>query len=129
MLAMNREEQYKDWVRRYRATFRSDDQFCNWLKLGFVQPITPKYLKEYEIQLALVAEMKVVKTPWSGEPEDHRYHGNGGKYHKIFLEEEKKIYANAREKTRRKYSKVTQGHTPNRPRRKKEERIRREFCD
>ena len=77
-----------------------------------MKPITPKYLKEYQIQLALVIEMKEVKTPWSGEPEDHRYHGNGGKYHYIFQEEREKIYAKAREETRRRYSKVTQGHTP-----------------
>ena len=84
----DRKKAMSDWRRRYWETFRSDDQFCNWLKLnGFHsdKPITPKYLKEYEIQLALVAEMKVVKTPWSGEPEDHRYHGNGGKYHYIFF--------------------------------------------
>ena len=30
-------------------------------------------------------------------------------------EEQEKIYAQAREETRRRYSKVTQGHTPNRP--------------
>ena len=112
MEKMTMEEKYRDWQRRYRATFRYDDQFCNWLKLGFVKPITPKYLKEYQIQLALVIEMKEVKTPWSGEPEDHRYHGNGGKYHYIFQEEREKIYAKAREETRRRYSKVTQGHTP-----------------
>tara|TARA_B100001093_G_scaffold504559_1_gene560565 strand:- start:461 stop:844 length:384 start_codon:yes stop_codon:yes gene_type:complete len=127
---MNREEQYKDWERRYRATFRSDDQFCNWLKLPWNdKPVTPKYLKEYEIQLALVAEMKVVKTPWSGEPEDHRYQGNSGKYHEIFLKEQQKIYVRDRAETRRRYSKVTQGHTPSTSKRKKEKRIRREFCD
>ena len=49
MEKMTMEEKYRDWQRRYRATFRYDDQFCNWLKLGFVKPITPKYLKEYQI--------------------------------------------------------------------------------
>ena len=99
MEKMTMEEKYRDWQRRYRATFRYDDQFCNWLKLGFVKPITPKYLKEYQIQLALVIEMKEVKTPWSGEPEDHRYHGNGGSIiifskkseRKFTLKQEKKL--------------------------------------
>ncbi len=36
MEKMTMEEKYRDWQRRYRATFRYDDQFCNWLKLGFL---------------------------------------------------------------------------------------------
>ena len=45
-----RKKAMNGWRRRYYETFRSDDQFCNWLKLdGFhsSKPLTPKYLKEY----------------------------------------------------------------------------------
>ena len=73
MEKMTMEEKYRDWQRRYRATFRYDDQFCNWLKLGFVKPITPKYLKEYQIQLALVIEMKEVKTKFTLTAHISRY--------------------------------------------------------
>ena len=119
-----------DWRRRYYETFRSDDQFCNWLKLnGFnsSKPITPKYLKEYERQQALIEEFYKYKGVYDGLPECHRFHGNGGKYHYIFNQEIDKINAKEREKTRRRYSKVTQGHTPSTPRRKKKKRIVTEF--
>ena len=59
----------------------------------------------------------------------HRFHGNDGKYWKIFSEEQQKIYAKDRAETTRRCNKVTTGHTPNRPKRKREKRIRREFCD
>ena len=43
---------------------------------------------------------------------DYYHYYKNPKYHYIFQEEREKIYAKAREETRRRYSKVTQGHTP-----------------
>ena len=48
-------------------------------------------------------------------PSDYKYHGNGGKYFKIFLEEQEKVYAYERKETEeflRKFrgSRVTKGH-------------------
>lgn len=71
------------WRRRQYETFRSDDQFCNWLKLdGFhsSKPITPKYLKEYERQQALIEEFYKYKGVYDGLPESHRFNGNDCKY-------------------------------------------------
>ena len=127
-----RKKAMNGWRRRYYETFRSDDQFCNWLKLdGFhsSKPITPKYLKEYERQHALIEEFYKYKGVYDGLPECHRFHGNDGKYWKIFSEEQQKIYAKDRAETTLRCNKVTYGHTPNRPKRKREKRIRREFCD
>ena len=119
----DRKKAMNDWRRRYHATFRSDDQFCNWLKLnGFhsSKPITPKYLKEYERQQALIEEFYKYEGVYDGLPECHRFHGNEGKYWKIFNEEQQKIYARNRaenEKLLKKIrgSNVTVGHTPNTP--------------
>ena len=125
-----RKKAMNGWRRRYYETFRSDDQFCNWLKLdGFhsSKPITPKYLKEYERQQALIEEFYKYKGVYDGLPECHRYHGNDGKYWDIFYQEQQLINAKQIAETRRRYSKVTQGHTPSTPRRKKKKRIVTEF--
>ena len=110
-----RKKAMNGWRRRYYEIFRSDDQFCNWLKLdGFhsSKPITPKYLKEYERQQALIEEFYKYKGVYDGLPECHRFHGNDGKYWKIFSEEQQKIYAKDRAETTRRCNKVTYGHTP-----------------
>ena len=128
----DRKKAMKDWSKRYHATFSSDNDFCNWLKLNAFhsrKPITPKYLKEYEKQQALIEEFYKYEGVYDGLPESHEYYGNEGKYWKIFSEEQERIYAKAREETRRRYSRVTVGHTPNTPKRKKGKKLRREFCD
>ena len=108
-----RKKAMNDWRRRYHATFRSDGMFCNWLKMTWnYKPVTPKYLEEYEHQKALIEEFDLYKGFYDGIGSDHEYRGNKGKYWQIFQEEQEKIYAKAREETRRRYSKVTQGHTP-----------------
>ena len=123
-----RKKAMSDWRDRYRATFRSDGMFCNWLKLNgfFNKPVTPKYLKEYEHQKALIAEFELYKGVYDGLGSDHKYYGNKGKYFDIFHQEQEKIYAQAREETRRRYSKVTQGHTPNRPNPPRRKRLYRD---
>ena len=124
----DRKKAMNDWRRRYWETFRSDDQFCNWLKLPWNEkPVTPKHLKEYERQQALIEEFYKYKGVYDGLPECHRYHGNDGKYWDIFYQEQQKINAKQIAETRRRYSKVTQGHTPSTPRRKKKKRIVTEF--
>ena len=113
----DRKKAMSDWRRRYWETFRSDDQFCNWLKLkGFFssKPVTPEYVKEQERQEALIEEFYKYQGVYDVLPEAHRFNGNGGKYWKIFQDEQEKIWAKAREETRRRYSNVTQGHTPKR---------------
>ena len=111
----DRKKAMSDWRRRYWETFRSDDQFCNWLKLPWNdKPVTPKYLKEYEQQKAILEEFYKYQGVYDVLPEAHRFNGNGGKYWKIFQDEQEKIWAKAREETRRRYSNVTQGHTPKR---------------
>ena len=111
-----RKKAMNDWRRRYQATFRSDGMFCNWLKLNgfFNKPVTPKYLKEYEHQKALIEEFELYKGVYDGLGSDHEYYGNEGEYWKIFCEEREKIYAKQREDWSRKLrgSKVTQGHKP-----------------
>ena len=53
----DREKAMRDWHRRYYEIFRSDNQFCNWLKLPWNdKPVTPKYLEEYEQQKAILEE-------------------------------------------------------------------------
>ena len=92
----DRKKAMNDWLRRYRETFRMDGMFCNWLKLnGFHsnKPITPKYLKEYEKQQALIEEFYKYQGFYDSLGSDHKYHGNEGKYWKIFSEEQQKIYA------------------------------------
>ena len=119
----DRKKAMNDWRTRYRETFRWDNQFCNWLKLkGFhnSKPITPKYLKEYERQEALIEEFYKYKGVYDGLGSDHLYHGNEGKYWKIFSEEQQKIYARDRAETDKllkkiRGSNVTVGHTPNTP--------------
>ena len=130
-----RKAKLRDWRKRYKAAFPYGDEFCNWLKLPWNdKPVTPKYLKEYEFQKALVHEFYEYQGVYDGLPSDHKYHGNGGKYHYIFFEEHQKIIAHSRKKwdeqlRKIRGSNVTVGNTPNRPRGKKEKRIRREFCD
>ena len=119
----DRKKAMSDWLDRYRETFRMDGMFCNWLKLnGFhcSKPITPKYLKEYERQQALIEEFYKYKGVYDGLGSDHLYHGNEGKYWKIFSEEQQKIYARDRAETDKllkkiRGSNVTVGHTPNTP--------------
>ena len=116
----DRKKAMSDWRRRYWETFRSDDQFCNWLKLPWNdKPVTPKYLKEYEQQKALLEEFHKYEGVYDGMPECHRFHGNGGKYWKIFYEEHQKVIAQHRKETdewlrKIRGGRVTQGHTPNR---------------
>ena len=96
----DRKKAMSDWRRRYWETFRSDDQFCNWLKLPWNdKPVTPKYLKEYEQQKALLEEFHKYEGVYDGMPECHRFHGNGGKYWKIFYEEHQKVIAQHRKET------------------------------
>ena len=120
-----------DWRERYRATFRSDGMFCNWLKMTWnYKPVTPKYLKEYEQQKALIEEFELYKGVYDGIGSDHEYYGNEGKYWKIFCEEREKIYAKQREDWSRKLAKyrgsnVTVGHTPNRPKQPRRKKIYR----
>ena len=76
------------------------------------KPVTPKYLKEYEFQKALVHEFYEYQGVYDGLGEYHKYHGNGGKYHHIFNQEIDNINAKHREETRRRFSRVTTGHTP-----------------
>ena len=124
----DRKKAMSDWRKRYEAAFPYGDEFCNWLKLPWNEkPVTPKYLKEYEKQEALIEEFYKYKGLYDGLPSDHKYHGNGGKYWDIFYQEQRKINAKHIEETRRRYSKVTQGHTPSTPRRKKKKRIVTEF--
>ena len=114
----DRKKAMNDWRRRYYEIFRSDDQFCNWLKLPWNEkPVTPKYLKEYERQQALIEEFYKYKGVYDGCPEYHRFHGNDGKYHEIFYEEYRKINAQRRRETdeflrKIRGSNVTTGHTP-----------------
>ena len=123
-----RKKAMNDWRNRYRATFREDGLFCNWVKLNgfFNKPVTPKYLKEYEHQKALIEEFHLYAGVYDGLGSDHKYYGNKGKYFDIFHQEQEKIYAQAREETRRRYSKVTQGHTPNRPNPPRRKRLYRD---
>ena len=110
-----RKKAMSDWRDRYRATFRSDGMFCNWLKMTWnYKPVTPKHLKEYEHQKALIEEFELYKGVYDGLGSDHEYYGNQGEYWKIFCEEREKIYAKQREDWSRKLrgSKVTQGHKP-----------------
>ena len=58
----DRKKAMRDWHRRYYEIFRSDDQFCNWLKLPWNdKPVTPKYLKEYEQQKAIGYESNFIE--------------------------------------------------------------------
>jgi len=119
----DRKKAMNDWLTRYRETFRMDGMFCNWLKLnGFhsSKPITPKYLKEYERQQALIEEFYKYEGVYDSLGSDHKYYGNEGKYWKIFNEEQQKIYARDRAETDKllkkiRGSNVTTGHTPNTP--------------
>ena len=110
-----RKKAMRDWRDRYKATFRSDGMFCNWLKMTWnYKPVTPKYLKEYEQQKALIEEFDLYKGVYDGLGSDHEYYGNEGKYWKIFCEEREKIYAKQREDWDNKLRgrKVTTGHKP-----------------
>ena len=114
----DRKKAMNDWRRRYYEIFRSDDQFCNWLKLPWNgKPVTPKYLKEYEQQKAILEEFYKYEGAYDGLPECHKYHGNDGKYHEIFFEEHQKVIAQHRKETdeflrKIRGGRVTQGHTP-----------------
>ena len=89
-----RKKAMSDWRDRYRATFRSDGMFCNWLKMTWnYKPVTPKHLKEYEHQKALIEEFELYKGVYDGLGSDHEYYGNQGEYWKIFCEEREKIYS------------------------------------
>ena len=118
----DRKKAMSDWRRRYWETFRSDDQFCNWLKLkGFFssKPVTPEYVKEQERQEALIEEFYKYQGVYDGLPEAHRFNGNGGKYWDIFRAEQRRMDARDRaesDKLLRKIrgNNVTQGHTPKR---------------
>ena len=117
----DRKKAMNDWRTRYRETFRWDNQFCNWLKLPWsAKPVTPKYLKEYERQKALIEEFYKYQGFYDSLGSDHKYYGNEGKYWKIFYEEQQKIYARDRAETDKflkkiRGSNVTTGHTPNTP--------------
>ena len=93
----------------------------------FNKPVTPKYLKEYEHQKALIAEFDLYKGVYDGIGNDHKYYGNEGKYWKIFCEEREKIYAKQKEEweTILKGRKVTTGHIPNKPKNPIRKRIYR----
>jgi len=118
----DRKKAMNDWRRRYYETFRSDDQFCNWLKLkGFFssKPVTPEYVKEQERQQALVEEFYKYQGAYDGLPHNHTYHGNDGKYWDIFRAEQRRMDARDqarmdRDLARIRGSRVTQGHTPKR---------------
>ena len=111
-----RKEKLKDWHDRYRATFPYEGNFCNWLNMPwFDTPVTPKYLKEYEYQKALVNEFNEYKGVYDGLPSDHKYNGNKGKYWEIYRAECDKVIAVQREETARylaeiRGNKVTTGH-------------------
>ena len=111
-----RKKKLSDWHERYRATFPYEGNFCNWLKLPWNdKPVTPKYLKEYEYQKALVEEFYEYQGVYDGLPSCHKYNGNDGKYHEIFYQEQRKIIAQQRKETdeflkKIRGSNVTTGH-------------------
>ena len=111
-----RKKKLSDWHERYRATFPYEGNFCNWLNMPWSdKPVTPKYLKEYEFQDALVNEFYEYKGVYDGLPSCHKYNGNKGKYWEIYRAECDKVIAVQREETARylaeiRGNKVTTGH-------------------
>ena len=95
-----RKKKLRDWRDRYRSTFRSDDQFCNWLNMPwFYKPVTPKHLREYERQKALIEEFYLYKGVYDGLGSSHLYNGNKGKYWEIYYAEYEKALVVKREET------------------------------
>ena len=111
-----RKKKLSDWRDRYYKAFPYEGNFCNWLNMPwFYKPVTPKHLKEYEYQLALINEFNEYKGVYDGLPCCHKYNGNKGKYWEIYRAECDKVIAVQREETARylaeiRGNKVTTGH-------------------
>ncbi len=112
---------------RYKKAF--NDQIVNWTKTN-CRPITPLYKKQREEQLYLLDKIGNLWHDWCGTR--HTWDRNEDERRQRIIENENAYVESKRPKIRiivRDPNKVTYGHTPCRPKRKKEKRIRREFCD
>ena len=126
-----RDERMKKWTRehaiRYKKAF--NEQIVNWTKTD-CRPITPLYKQQCDEQYYLLGKIGNLWHEWSGTR--HTWDDNKDERRQRIIENEKDYVKSKEPKIRiivRDPNKVTQGHTPNRPRGKKEKRIRREFCD
>ena len=123
-------EKFKiDFAKRFKIAFAQGK--INWLEVGFI-PTTPKYLKEYKEQNYLGTYMQGFCVEWI--PDDYRRRLRNESLpekDKKIIEKEKELYDEATWGFLKKIkiNNVTQGHTPSKPGRKKEKRIRREFRD
>ena len=129
----NRDKEFEkfkiDFAKRFKIAFAQGK--INWLEVGFI-PTTPKYLKEYKEQNYLGTYMQGYCVEWIPDGYRRRLRNESlPEKDKKIIEKEKELYEDAKWGFLKKIkiNKVTQGHTPNKPRRKKEKRIRREFRD
>ena len=124
-------ERLRKWTEehaiRYKKAF--NEQIVNWTKTD-CRPITPLYKQQCDEQYYLLGKIGNLWHEWSGTR--HTWDDNKDERRQRIIENEKDYVKSKEPKIRiivRDPNKVTQGHTPNRPRGKKEKRTRREFCD
>lgn len=132
------DERLRKWKEEHAIRYENafNDQVVNWTKVkysfGFLSPITPLYKKQYEEQLYLLGKIGNLWHDWCGTRHRHAWDDNKDERRQRIIENEKAYVKSKEPKIRiivRDPNKVTYGHTPSTPKRKKEKRIRREFCD